>query len=162
MNLETRLITHKKGYYPFNEAYAADNTHDVFLKILENAHSFQPQSKFSTWIFSLAYNRHKNNLRHFEVCKRFEDSFSSQNYILNPDIEKSLDDKSRSLLVREMLSNLEEDTRVLFYLRFVDELSIPQISSVCNLPEGTIKSRLFYSLQKLSKQFSYIKLNDWL
>ena len=115
----------------YDTDYAADNTHDVFLKVLETCHSFHSTAKFSTWIFSLAYNRHKNNLRHRDVCKRFENSFSSQELIYNPEIENSLDKDSRIKLVRKMLSILDDEARILFHLRFVDGMSIPQMASIC-------------------------------
>ena len=42
---------------------------------------------------------------------------------------------------------------MLILLRFHEELTVPEISKILLIPEGTIKSRLFYQLKKMSQVF---------
>ena len=49
---------------------------------------------------------------------------------------------------------MDEENKTILLLRFHEELSIPQISSIVGLAEGTVKSRLFYLLKKMANQLS--------
>ncbi|HRG07526.1 MAG TPA: sigma factor-like helix-turn-helix DNA-binding protein, partial [Cyclobacteriaceae bacterium] len=55
-----------------------------------------------------------------------------------------------------LLETLEEEDKTIFLLRYEEELSIGQISQIVFMPEGTVKSRLFY----LRKQLA-IELNEY-
>lgn len=52
-------------------------------------------------------------------------------------------------LFRE-LEDLNPDFKLIFLLRFQQELTIKEISEITECPEGTVKSRLFYIVRKLS------------
>lgn len=50
----------------------------------------------------------------------------------------------QSDLLTKALEHLDEDRRTMFLLRYQQDLSIKEIAAIYDLPEGTIKSRLFY------------------
>ncbi len=52
------------------------------------------------------------------------------------------------------LKKLNEDQRTTFILRHQEELSIKFIGEIMNCSEGTVKSRLFYAVEKLSKNLN--------
>ena len=52
---------------------------------------------------------------------------------------------------------MDIETKTIFNLRFVEEMSIKQIAEIINCPEGTVKSRLFYLTKQLSKKLSVYK-----
>ena len=45
----------------------------------------------------------------------------------------------------------------MFLLRYQQELSIKEIAAILGCPEGTVKSRIFYTLKKLSEKLQYFK-----
>ena len=51
-----------------------------------------------------------------------------------------------------LLDKLPPEQRVLFALRYEEELTVPQLAEVMGIPEGTVKSRLHYLLQYLRKK----------
>ena len=55
------------------------------------------------------------------------------------------------------LDKLDTDAKIIFNLRFVEEMSIKQIAETMNCPEGTVKSRLFTLTKLLSKKLSIYK-----
>ena len=50
------------------------------------------------------------------------------------------------------LQNLSEDHRESFHLRYFEELSTKEIAEIMGCPEGTVRSRLFYTLRQLAGQ----------
>lgn len=148
--------------YYFDSEYASDKTQDVFLKLLENSANFDPSKRFSPWIFALAYNLYKNDLRRKEVIEKHRASFTEADFVVQPDAASALDRKIRKALVQQAMNQLDEEVKTIFVLRFADELTIPEIATVVGCAEGTVKSRLFYAGKKLSEKLKDLQLNDWI
>jgi RNA polymerase sigma-70 factor (ECF subfamily) len=55
------------------------------------------------------------------------------------------------------LDKLDPETKIMFNLRFKEEMSIKEIAGILNCPEGTIKSRLFYLTKNLSVRMAAFK-----
>ena len=135
---------------------AQDFLHDVFIKIIENPQRFDGTRKFSTWIFSIAHNMCKNEYRKKVNHDRFN------GFHLNEQENVDLDDGMDKMMVKhrldKMLDELNEEDKTLLLLRYEEDLSIEQISEIVFLPEGTVKSRLFYLRKKLAKKLSGYKI----
>jgi len=135
---------------------AADFTQDLFTKIIKNPGLFKEGRKFSTWVYSIANNMCKNEYRSHEVRTRHAPGIKDT-YTLN---QSNYFDKADKGTFKESLdqelAKLEPLKRSTFIMRYKHDLSIREIADVMNCSEGTVKSRLFYSLKKLSvglKQF---------
>ncbi|MBW7936191.1 MAG: sigma-70 family RNA polymerase sigma factor, partial [Flavobacteriales bacterium] len=70
-----------------------------------------------------------------------------------------LDKKTFLKMLEVELSLLDEKHRSTFLLRYQEEMSIKEISEVLGISEGTIKSRLFYTIRKLSEKLKVFSLN---
>ena len=135
----------------------ADLTQDLFLQLWNNRTQYNPTFKFRPWLFSIAFNLLRNTYRSIdyqsiyktEILNTTEEA-QEDNTALNID-----NDKLFNALQKE-LTLLSEAEQLLFDLRFTDELSIKEIASIINIPEGTVKSRLHSLIQKLRK-----KLQDY-
>lgn len=148
--------------YYFDSDYASDRTQDVFLKLLENSATFDRSKRFSSWIYALAYNIYKNDLRKKDVIQRYRYSMDNTDFIVQPSGGETHDRNARKELVQHIMNQLDEEVKTIFILRFVDELSVPEIAAVIGCAEGTVKSRLFYAGKKLSEKMKHLQLNDWL
>lgn len=143
---------------------ARDFTQDLFSKIIHKNDLFDDKRSFKTWLYSIAHNMCKNEYAKHEVRK---DAHSDIKYH-QPGIEKSKADVDldKSEFKRELeiaLSELDEVKRTTFELRFYQEMSIQEISEAMDCSEGTVKSRLFYTLKQLNeklKAFEHILM--WL
>ncbi len=127
---------------------ANDFLQDLFLKLIEKADTYNPQYCFSTWLYSIAHNMCKNEYRRKEIRNIIS-------YEENPDRFSIPFDKQEEaqLLINKLFSeldNLGEEHRSIFILRYRKGFSLKEICSITTLPEGTVKSRLFYARQKLS------------
>ncbi|PLW92583.1 MAG: hypothetical protein C0592_10040 [Marinilabiliales bacterium] len=146
----------------YDEDTANDLTQDLFLKILERAGTFDSDQKFSPWVFTIAYNLFKNELRKRKTDEQFRNNTGESDEIFYTGVEKSIDLKSSSKFVQSMLNKLDPAVRSIFILRHVEELTVPEIARITSLPEGTVKSRLFYALKKLSKERQQYQLSEWI
>lgn len=133
---------------------AEDFTHDLFIKIIENPASFDASKKFSSWLYAIAINMCKNEWRsnesrnkNHEIIKSVTQHFTSAN------AEKQIDFKMFKQQLESVYENFDGNTKLLYNLRFQQELSIKEIAEILNIPEGTVKSRLFNMIHSLSEKF---------
>jgi RNA polymerase sigma-70 factor (ECF subfamily) len=68
------------------------------------------------------------------------------------DIEMELDESILHDALREVLKSLLEPYAMLFSLHYEEELTIPQIAQITDLPEGTVKSRLHKTMNIIKQQ----------
>ncbi len=134
----------------FDKEKAEDMLHDLFLKIIEKTDTFDCSRTFSSWFYTLAGNMVKNEYRNRKYHSDYIESQQYSEIYENGNI--GIDSKMfQSRLVNE-LNKMDEDSQLLFKLRFSEEMSVKQIAEIMECPEGTVKSRLFYLTRQLSKK----------
>lgn len=126
---------------------AKDFLQEIFIKIINKTHLFDPKMKFSAWIFSIANNMCKNEYRRQNIRK------NTINHE-NPDFlddEQALDTNHEPVLklIFNQLETFDEIHKSAFLLKYREGFSIEEISEILNLPIGTVKSRLFYTRKKI-------------
>jgi len=129
-----------------------DLVQEVFIRVHRHLHRFDQSKKFSTWIYTIASNLAKNELRNrsrnplvlFQTIKK---SWETDDRPLEfEDPKNRPDDLYRKRHLREMVQwavrQLPEHHRVVFVLRELEGKSYEEIAEIteCNL--GTVKSRL--------------------
>lgn len=135
-----------------DEDLASDFTQDAFMRVWTARDKFAGTS-FRTWLFTIAFNLLKNHYRHAEHQKQFEQFVSlHQPTTEDSKIIEQLDDEAFDRALKQELERMSSDARLLFSLRFEEELSVPQIAEVMAIPEGTVKSRLYTLTQSLKKK----------
>lgn len=124
-----------------NPERAADAVQDVMLRLYEARSRYITGQSVATWVFTMAYNLCKNQYRHLE---------HEQNYLARLDAEPITDshvelqmDRSRlQEALQQVLAALPPPLHMLFTLRYEEDLTVPQIAEIQQIPEGTVKSRL--------------------
>ena len=125
---------------------AEDLAQEAFFKVYLKKDSYKDTFKFSTWLFTIASNLAKTELRKLKRRKTSsisdinEDGKSENIFIDEDNIEKSSNNESK--LLQKALSELEHDYKIIIILREIQELSYDVISKILQLPLGTVKSRL--------------------
>ena len=106
---------------------AADFCHDTFLRIYDARRQFRPTRSFQTWLFTIAYNLCKNRYRHLQVEAEAMKQLDLQSEATMPDIETTMDRQQTDEAIAKILSSLPADARMLFALRFEEELTVDHI-----------------------------------
>lgn len=133
---------------------AEDFVQDFFMKIIKAPDSFDSKRKFTTWMYSVAHNMCKNEYRRMEIRKPadFEKAAAVAEGDHGDQFGKRIDRKAFMKRLSGELEQLDENHRTTFVLRYEENFSIKEISEVLDCSEGTVKSRLFYTLRKLSSK----------
>ena len=117
---------------------AADFMHDTFLRLYAAREKYHEGSNFRAWLYTIAYNLCKNHHRNqlTVISDEGKDMADEAN------IEVELDAAMLHNALRDVLKKLPEPYAMLFSLHYEEELTVPQIAQITDLPEGTVKSRL--------------------
>lgn len=149
--LETLVRQYQKPV--FNAAYrmlgdteqAADVTQATFLKALEKIQGFDTKHRFFSWIYRIALNESIDQLKR---GRRFQPYTDAQ----DADSNRPPQQAARSETVDQVqaaLMTLNEDMRSVLVLRYFSDCSYQEIGKILDLPDKTVKSRLFSARQKL-------------
>jgi RNA polymerase sigma-70 factor (ECF subfamily) len=132
-----------------NEATAEEVTADVFLDIWRHAATFERRSAVSTWIFSIA--RFKAlNARQRRREEELDEEKASVVADEADDPEVTLAKKDKATALRHCLRKLSAEHREIVNLVYYHHKSIQEIAGIVGIPEGTVKTRMFYARKKLS------------
>lgn len=150
-------------YFVKNEELVEDIVQNAFVRVYMNKEKYKDVAKVSTWIYTIAINLAKteiakrNRAEVFSITGKdgesdFEISDSSARTD-EPVMQNELKEK-----LNEAINNLDEKFREIVLLRDVDELSYEEISSVLDIPVGTVKSRLNRARMILREMiYEYVK-----
>lgn len=128
-----------------------DVAQNVFIKIWNNIENFREDSKLSTWIYRIAINealaflksrKILNFIPFFNVEKKLADSLKDDNFFQADEIELKLQKSILALPTRQ---------RLIFNMRYYDELSFEEISKILNTSESALKSSYHFAFKKIKK-----------
>lgn len=135
---------------------ANDFLQELFMKLIEKPESYNPDYSFQTWFFSVANNMCKNEYRRREVRKEYQTMEALQTK-LDYISETSVEPEQLLEKIFLTLDQLGEEHRAAFLLRYREGFSIKEVAEILDLPEGTVKSRLFYAKKILAEKLEYLK-----
>lgn len=140
-----------------------DIVQETFVRVFRNKHSYTPQAKFSTWIYTIASNLAKSRLRQRERHRLFSlsslwTSEGEEKESEIPDLRYAADRDADSAVKHERIQNalnsISAKYREVVVLRDIQEFSYEEIAKITGLNLGTVKSRIKRGrtmLQKLLK-----------
>jgi len=134
-----------------NREQAEDVAQETFLRAYKSAARYRQISKFSTWLYTIALNLCRNELRRrkfktYSLEGMAERDEESKVRIDIPDEktqpDRDMERKEAGMLVRQAVEKLPEKFKTPLVLRDIQELTYEEISEILDLPEGTVKSRI--------------------
>lgn len=131
-----------------NPDEAADVMQTTFLKAFENLDRFNPKFKFFSWIYRIAINESINQLNRRGRTEPLAENLASSTR--GPD--DRIDTRRKGQQVQAVLMTMQEDHRAVLVLRHYSECSYRQIGEILQIPEKTVKSRLFTARQQMKQK----------
>lgn len=126
-----------------DETLAQDAVQDIFLKIYLNLPKFSSKSTFSTWVYSITYNHCIDFLRR-KKKERFLISYDLDiisEIFADTDAEAQFDPPSE-ITVKEILRYLTENEKAILLMKYIENMSILEISEALDRSQSAIKMRL--------------------
>ncbi|MCH9661809.1 MAG: RNA polymerase sigma factor [Bacteroidetes bacterium] len=130
---------------------AEEVAQDTFIKAFESLESFRGDSKFSSWLYSIAYRKALDRLRknkRYQTSPLIEEITETDATDLDNALQQ-LEVKERSLKIQECIKQLPEIEAALITLYYFEEQSVKEIAQVTELSEDNIKVKLYRSRKKL-------------
>lgn len=158
-----RLVSHIIFKMVSNNYDREDLCQDVFIKVYQNLGSFKYESKLSTWIARIAYNRCINFLEKKKI-PLFDDIVENEGITLDSmegnikTPETVTEERDITDILKNEIDCLPKQYRIIISLYHLDDMSYNEIGKITGLPDGTVKSHLFRA-RKLLKDRLVTKYN---
>jgi RNA polymerase sigma-70 factor (ECF subfamily) len=146
-----------------------DLTQEVFVRVFVHRRNYRRGSKFSTWLFTIAANLAKNEIRR-RVRKRNWFSLDALQEVLKDSAIQLADptEGRESLMEREQLqeamgraiATVPEKYRLALVLRDIEGLAYEEIAQVLNIPGGTVRSRINRARSMLKRKLQPLLRRD--
>lgn len=133
-----------------NEAIAEELMNEVFLETWRKADYFEGRSAVSTWLMSIAHNKAVSLIR-----KRSEDQLDDAVAVQIADHddtpEVASQKRSKAEAMRSCMEQLSPDHREIIDLVYYHDKSVSEAAEILEIPENTVKTRMFYARKKLAE-----------
>ncbi|MFQ6612209.1 MAG: RNA polymerase sigma factor [Fidelibacterota bacterium] len=143
---------------------AEDIVQDALLKLYTHRHYYRNIAKFSTWIYTIAGNLAKTELRkrkRHKVTNLSQMGSDDREFELPASDEEASEKAQGYYLERQIqaaIQKLPSHFRTVIILRDIQELSYEEISKIVDVPLGTVKSRINRARLQLQKDLKEFKL----
>ncbi|SDH75821.1 RNA polymerase, sigma subunit, SigW [Aneurinibacillus thermoaerophilus] len=147
-----------------NRQEAEDVAQETFLRVYANLDSYDPKYKFSTWIYRIASNLSIDVIRKRKKNLSIDAEITGADGV---DWHDRLADTSKGPEEEVLTDELQEEVqgaimglspkyRVVMLLRYIENLSLQEISEVVQLPVSTIKTRIHRGREALRKKLRFM------
>lgn len=148
---EHKLSQYIQRIIYINKEDTEDILQEVFINIYKNLNSYNPDYKFSSWIYRITHNecinflrRNKKNLKEITTSVNTEDDEEVYDILDNIasdiDLEKDIIKNHEKDIVHKVLAQLDEKYRAVLVLKFLEEKDYKEISDILKIPIGTVGS----------------------
>jgi RNA polymerase sigma-70 factor (ECF subfamily) len=136
-----------------NHDDANDITQDTFIKIWKSLDDFKGESQLFTWIYRIATNEALSFLRSkrkkffiplVNVEKRLSQTLKDDNLFTGNEIQ---------LKLQQAILSLPEKQRIVFNMRYYDEMKYEEIAKVLDTSVGGLKALYHHAVKKITEYF---------
>jgi RNA polymerase sigma-70 factor (ECF subfamily) len=133
-----------------DEALAEDILIDSFFEVWRRADRFEGRSTFSTWLLAIARNKALSALERRHTVQ-LEDDWAASIPDTADDPELALQDKDLGETLRRCLASLSPKHTEIIDLVYYHERTVAEAADILQVPEATVKTRMFYARRKLAE-----------
>lgn len=132
---------------------AQDLTQECFIKAYHYLQSFDPERKFSSWLYRIAVNLCLNALQSRQKNLRHSAEWDDEWLVDDASPESILLQKEYVSEIREVIKELPEHYRIVLLLRYLEDMSYQEICEVLEISISTVQMRLHRAKVKLRERF---------
>jgi len=142
-------------------ARSEDLVQETFLQIHLAARSFDPTRKFKPWLYTIAANKARDQLRsrgrrveHSLDATGDDDDRRSAGDSLEadvPEVADQVDSAETRQVVRALIARMPDHLRLILVLGYYQHMSYAEIADILEIPVGTVKSRLHAAVNHFAR-----------
>jgi RNA polymerase sigma-70 factor, ECF subfamily len=141
-----------------DESDAADLAQETFVRVYQHRGAFDPQRKFSTWLYTIASNlvrnRYRWRARHPQVSLDAENSETGTEFGANladhtSTPSESLQATESAAALRKAIAELPEDFRLPLLLAEYEDKSHAEIAEILNCTSKAVENRIYRARKQL-------------
>jgi RNA polymerase sigma-70 factor (ECF subfamily) len=142
--------------------YSEDIVQETFLRVYRNKDRYHQVAKFSTWIYTIASNLAKTELRRrrirnfFSISSKGSDERDYDLLDVGTDVEREVDGVLKNEIILREINALPAHFREAVLLRDMENFSYEEISQILKIPLGTVKSRVNRGRSRLQKKLRFL------
>lgn len=129
---------------------ANDLVQNVFLKVWNNLHNFRGDAKLSTWLYKIAINESINFInkekQRLSIAEDADDSF----LLNNIEADEFFDGDALQLELQKAIAKLPDKQRLVFNMRYYDEMKYEQMSEILGTSVGALKASYHHAVKKVT------------
>jgi len=155
---QTKDHTYRLIYYlSSSKEDVADIVSEVYIELLKSAHKYKPEQPFSSWFNGLIVRQvrswKRKNWRLYRIVEKVK-LFTDLTVDRRAEIE--LSSVSNQMELYPILRKLPLKAREIIVLKYYQDYTFEDIAVLLDIPLGTVKSRHFYALKQMRRQFELI------
>lgn len=135
---------------------ANDVLQNVFIKVWSNLQNFQGKSSLSTWLYRIAINESLDFLRKQKLADKVsaDEDVSVASRLMS---DEYFDGDEVQARLQEAVARLPEVQRMVFNLKYFEEMKYSEMSQILNTSEGALKASYHLAVKKITE---YLHLFD--
>ena len=145
-----------------NNEEAEETAQDAFIKAYQSLNKFKKESKFSTWLYRIAYNAaisktRKKTLQKVDLNNEIIDNYTTD------EIKSSLlilEESDKKSLIEKIMFGISSEERALITMYYYEENSTGEIAEVMGLSQSNVKVRLYRIRNKMNYELHQYLMND--
>jgi len=135
---------------------ALELTQDIFVKVYQKSEMFKFESKFITWLYSIAYNTTMSFLRKKKIHWTQIEGEDFIDEHVSTDAALLLKDDERKKYIKLALSKMGEQQKLLIQLFYIEELTVKEIIEITGFKSSSVKTGLLRARQNLLKHLELL------
>jgi RNA polymerase sigma-70 factor (ECF subfamily) len=147
-----------------NPHEAEDIAQEAFIRAYINIHSYDSSKKFSTWLYRIATNLSIDRIRKKKPDYYLDAEVAGgEGLTLYSQVAADValpEDEVQYVelqeIIQEEILKLPDKYRSVIVLKYIEELSLKEISEILDLPINTVKTRIHRGREALRKQLSHL------
>ncbi len=134
---------------------AQDVLQETFIKAFQNFHQFKQDSQLYTWLYRIATNEALQQLNKMKRMQKTDED--AENHLVNLVADNAgIEGEEIQILLQKAIQTLPEKQKLVFTMRYYEELPYEEISKIVDMSVGTLKTNFHYAKQKIEE---FIKEN---
>lgn len=128
---------------------ADDVLQNTFIKVYRNIHSFKGESKLFSWMYRIATNEALSHLKQNAKLKSITSEELQEQVISNLEADVYFEGDEIQLKLQKAVATLPEKQRLVFNMKYFDDLKYSEVSEILETSEGALKASYHIAVKKI-------------